>query len=183
MIKFRFNPRKALDAVEWMLATAGEPIDFHAILKAAYFADKRMLNQHGRPIFGANYRAMNYGPVPLELYEMLKGEPYWLSELEIEDYPWRRCGGYQVKRPHGPNWKVATENLAPVELEILAEEFECSRKMTFDRRTRETHGLDWVEGTRRPDERMAYEDMIDPNCPDRADLIEDLEVMGPRLAL
>jgi len=182
VIKFRFKPRKALEAIEWMLASAGVPVDFHTILKTAYFADKRMLNEHGRPIFGANYRAMNYGPVPVEIYEMLKCEAYWLSELEREDYPWKREGGYRVERPRGRNHDVTTDSLAPAEMRILAEEFERSRRMTFNHRTRETHGLDWVEGTRRQDERMAYEDMIDPDRPDRADLIEDLEVMGPRLA-
>jgi hypothetical protein len=55
--------------------------------------------------------------------------------------------------------------------------------MTFTERPRETHGMDWVEGTRRPYERMAYEDMIAPDLPAREELIEELETMGPRIAL
>jgi hypothetical protein len=43
--------------------------------------------------------------------------------------------------------------------------------------------MDWVEGTRRDGQRMAYEDMIRPDLPGRAELIEDLEAMGPRLVL
>lgn len=182
MIQFRFNPRKASQAVEWMLATANQPVDFHTILKTIYFADKRMLNEVGRPIFGATYRAMNFGPVPLEVYEMLKSEPYWLTELDLEDFPWTRSG-YWVRLSRPPNHVPEPDDIAPLEMDILSEEFARSRGMTFNERTRETHGMDWVEGTRRPDERMAYEDMIALDRPGREDLISDLEAMGPRLVL
>ncbi len=182
MIQFRFNPLKALQAVEWMLENAGKEVDFHTILKAAYFADKQMLNEHGRPVFGANYRAMNYGPVPLEIYEMLKCEPYWLTELARDEYPWERTG-YRVKLNPGWNEPRIYSEIAPVEMDILRDAFAQCRAMTFDQRTRETHGMDWVEGTRRDGQRMAYEDMIRPDLPGRAELIEDLEAMGPRLVL
>lgn len=182
MIQFRFNARKAKEAIQWMLATANAPVDFHALLKAVYFADKQMLNEFGRPVFGASYRAMNYGPVPLEVYEMLKCEPYWLAELDLEDYPWVRRG-FHVSAHPGPNALPQPDHLAPAELDALRTAFDRSRAMTFTERTRETHGMDWVEGTRRPGHRMAYEDMVDSNAPDRAELIEDLDAMGPRIAL
>lgn len=183
MITFRFNPRKTQEALERMLATAGEAVDFHTLLKAVYFADKQMLNEHGRPIFGASYRAMNYGPVPLEVYEMLKCEPYWLTELSIEEYPWDRVGGYRVKLRLPTNQPATPEELALSEVKILDRAFLSSQGMNFDQRTRETHGMDWVEGTRRSGGRMAYEDMIDPDMPQRDELIEELRVMGPRLEL
>lgn len=182
MIQFRFNPRKALQAVEWMLATATEAVDFHTLLKAVYFSDKRMLNEHGRPIFGVTYRAMNYGPVPLEIYEMLKCEPYWLTELALEEYPWMRKG-FKIELIQKLNCPPETDDLAKAEMEFLREAFEQSRKMTFTQRTRETHGMDWVEGTRRLGERIAYEDMIAAERPYRTELIEELEAMGPRIVL
>lgn len=182
MIQFRFNPTKAFQAINWMLATSNQALDFHTILKAVYFADKAMLNYHGRPIFGATYRAMNYGPVPLEIYEMLKCEPYWLSELGLDDYPWMRKG-YKVELCTRRNSLSQPDDLASVEMDILVDALNHSRGMSFDQRTRETHGVDWVEGTRRPDARMAYADMIAKDRPGRAELIEDLEAMGPRLVL
>jgi hypothetical protein len=182
MIHFRFNPTKAFQAIEWMLATANTPLDFHTILKAVYFADKEMLNLHGKPIFGASYRAMNYGPVPLEIYEMLKCEPYWLTELSIDDYPWIRSG-YKISKDNSNNHLPDTVDIAPAELEILEKSFKRSRTMNFNQRTRETHGMDWVEGTRRSGGEMAYEDMIELDRPNRAELIEELETMGPRLVL
>ena len=81
MIKFRFNPRKAYEGILWMLSQANGRRDLHAVLKACYFADKSHLNEYGRPVFGARYQAMPYGPVPLQIYEMLKGEPHWYRNL------------------------------------------------------------------------------------------------------
>lgn len=182
MIQFRFNPVKAAQAVHQMLVWADGTLDFHTILKAVYFADREMLNRHARPIFGATYRAMNYGPVPLQVYEMLKAEPYWLSELDMEDYPWTRRG-YKVSTLHGHNNPPETDHLARAEIELLHNALTKSRAMSFDQRTRETHGMDWVRGTQRYDERMAYEDMIAPDHPSREEVIEDLEAMGPRIVL
>jgi hypothetical protein len=182
MIQFRFSPRKALQAVEWMLVEAGEAVDFHTLLKTVYFADKRMLNEFGRPIFGATYRAMNFGPVPLEVYEMAKCEPLWLAELELDEYPWTRSG-YKVSRAKGRNAKADLDDIAPAEMDILRDAFAMSRAMTFNQRTRETHGMDWVEGSRRKGAAMAYEDMIDATRHDREELIADLEAIGPRLVL
>lgn len=54
--------------------------------------------------------------------------------------------------------------------------------MSFSARTRDTRGEDWVEGTRREDGRMAYEDMIEPG-ENWGALIEELEAMGPWIVL
>ena len=96
LIRFRFAARKAL-AVLHRMVEEQEGIDLHAALKACYFADKDHLNRHGRPVFGANYRAMRFGPVPLEIYEMAKGEPIWLAELGLDRLPWE-LRGYRLHR-------------------------------------------------------------------------------------
>ena len=186
MIRFRFRPEKALEAVRWMLHRTAQmrdrsaALDFHTILKAAYFADRKLLNEAGRPVFGADYRAMNYGPVPVEIYEMLKCEPYWLSELGIGDYPWRRQG-YHVRLQGTPANDL--RHLSELDMQALEAGFERAASMTFDERTRETHGLDWVRGLDRPGKRMDYADMIDPDNPRREDIIAELERLGPRIVL
>ncbi|WP_156013269.1 Panacea domain-containing protein [Thioalkalivibrio sp. HK1] len=183
-IKFCFAPKKCLQAVQWMLVTADEPLDFHTILKTAYFADKRRLNEHRRPIFGDTYRAMNYGPMPVEFYQMLKCEPYYLQEIELDEYPWERKG-YRV---HLIDADRRTEILNPTHLskndmDILTEEFERCRRMNFNQRTDETHQMDWVRGFRRLDNRMAYEDMIADDHPDREEILQYLTAMGHRFVL
>ena len=170
-----------------MLARANEPLEFQTILKTAYFADKRMLNKHWRPIFGATYRAMNHGPVPVEVYEMLKCEPYYLSELDLSRYPWKLKNGHWVKltdpNPDRQNTLLNPDSIAENDMVILAEELDRSQKMSFDQRTRQTHQMDWVKGVKRLDNRMAYEDMIAYDNPNREEILEYLISMGVRIVL
>ncbi|MCS6780342.1 MAG: Panacea domain-containing protein [Geminicoccaceae bacterium] len=177
MIRFRFAPAKARAAVQWMLHEARpDPLDLHTILKACYFADKEHLNRWGRPIFGARYRAMRYGPVPVEIYEMLKGEPYWLAELAAERYPWS-LNGYRVK---GENEPPDLDALSETDFEELERGFDRARRMTFDQRTAATHGPDWQKAQLGW---MRYEDMIEPDNPRRAEILETLEEISFRMVL
>jgi hypothetical protein len=115
-IRFKFRPEKAFAAIHWMVRQR-PGLDLHALLKACYFADKAHLNTFGRPIFGATYRAMRFGPVPIEIYEMAKGEALWLSEVQRDRYPWT-LEGYRLRltanddpertaATHGPDWQAA----------------------------------------------------------------------------
>ena len=161
-IAFRFSPRKARAAVHRMLQQADHQ-DLHTVLKACYFADKEHLNQFNRPIFGATYRAMRFGPVPLEIYGMAKGEAYWLAELGAERYPWTMAG-YRLNLD--TNEEPELEFLSESDMDALQAGFARSRSMTFNERTAATHGHDWQAadlGT------MCYEDMLEdgPEKPER----------------
>lgn len=177
MIRFRFAPAKARAAVQWMLQEARpQPLDLHTILKGCYFADKDHLNEWGRPIFGARYRAMRYGPVPVEIYEMLKGEPYWLAELGAERYPWSLRGFYV----HGENEPPDLDELSQTDRDALQNAFARARTMTFDQRTAASHGPDWQKAQLGW---MRYEDMIEENNPRRAEILETLEELSTRMVL
>ncbi len=141
-------------AIKWMLQEHPR-LDLHTILKTCYFADKQHLNQFGRPIFGASYRAMRFGPVPIEIYEMLKGEVIWLAELSMEQYPWV-LEGYSVRivDNNAPN----LDRLSETDLQCLRDALNKSVHMTFNERTAATHGPDWQAADLGM---MSYEDMID----------------------
>ena len=188
-IRFNFVPAKAFDAVSWMLRTGAENgrqwLDFHTILKACYFADRHALAERQLPIFGAEYIAMEHGPVPIEVYEMLACEPKWLMELaerSVDGYPWRREDHFVTLKGEA---RIAEEctGIARAELSIVEQAFEKSSGMEFTLRTRETHEADWVRGTRRPGRRMHYEDMIPEDALDREELIRDLREDGFHYAL
>jgi hypothetical protein len=174
-IRFKFSPAKTLAAIQWMLERR-QAIDLHTVLKTCYFADRQHLNEHGRPIFGATYRAMRFGPVPLEIYEMAKGEAIWLAELGEDAYPWR-LDGFWVRRVanEGPNLDVLSES----DLEALEHGFELSCSMNFTERTAATHGPDWQAASLG---RMRYEDMLD-DTPDKAERIAYLREAAPRMRL
>ncbi len=153
-LRFKFAAAKAEAAIHRML-TEHQRIDLHTILKTCYFADKQHLNLHGRPVFGATYRAMRFGPVPLEIYEMLKGESLWLAEINADHYPWILNG--HVLRLDA-NDEANIDCLSETDIECLDISLERSVNMTFNERTEATHGPDWQAAELGL---MRYEDMID----------------------
>lgn len=171
-IRMRFSPRRGLEAIRHMLAWASQDgrgrADLHTLLKACYFADKAHLNAHWRPIFGATYRAMSYGPVPVEIYDMLKAEPLWLAELEIPDMPWRRAG-YHIEPTE--NTKPRPHHLSATDLGALEAGFRQARTLSFNARTAASHDRAW-ERARLGE--MSYADMVEDTNPDREAILDTL---------
>ena len=166
-IHFKFSAQKAYAAIHWMVSEHHD-IDLHAALKACYFADKSHLNAHRRPIFGATYRAMKFGPVPLEIYEMIKGEPLWKAELGMAEFPWE-LSGYRLRS--SMNSKPDLDVLSETDFEHLQKGTEQSLQMNFTERTAATHGLDWQRADLGF---MRYEDMIDDG-PRKEAIVSDLQ--------
>ena len=67
----QFDKTKALNALLFV-ANRVQRKDFHKIFKIIYFADRQHLAEWGRPITGDTYIAMDAGPVPSRMYDMLK---------------------------------------------------------------------------------------------------------------
>jgi hypothetical protein len=174
-IRFRFAVRKAYAAIEWMVAQK-PGIDLHTLLKACYFADKDHLNKHERPIFGATYRAMPFGPVPLEIYDMAKCEPLSLADMGIDRFPWK-LEGFRLQQE--TNALVGLGSLSASDQESLKYGFQRSNSMTFNQRTAETHGRDWQAARLGI---MNYEDMIDDG-PHKPELVKRLRQEGRFLRL
>lgn len=153
---YKFSSEKAYAAIHWMVRR-NHDIDLHTALKTCYFADKSHINEFFQPIFGATYRAMKYGPVPLEIYEMMKGEGLWLWEVKAEETPWQ-LEGYKLRcvKNVDPDMSAFAES----EIEHLQRGFDLSLGMNFTARTAATHGHDWHAANGGV---MRYEDMIEPS--------------------
>lgn len=76
-IRFRINYEKCLEGIQY-LAAHQPGITQYYVGKVFFFADKAHLLDWGRPISGDRYMAMQHGPVPSTIYDILKdtsGEP------------------------------------------------------------------------------------------------------------
>ena len=166
VIRFKFAAEKARAAIHHMVWKK-PGIDLHTMLKACYFADKKHLNEELRPVFGANYRAMKFGPVPLEIYEMAKGESLWLAELSAERFPWE-LSGYRLNL-HS-NTQPDLDSLSETDNVALEDGLATSSAMSFSARTAITHGQDWQSAELGF---MRYEDMLDETS-DKEDRIQYL---------
>jgi len=78
MLKFKYDEHKAISS---LLYIAGHLIglndrkvkpDLHKVFKILYFADQKHLARYGRVIVGDFYIAMDHGPVPSNMYDMVK---------------------------------------------------------------------------------------------------------------
>lgn len=79
----RFSEQKALAAILYLINKTGK-IDLYALLKTLYYADKYHFQQWGRTITEDTYFRRQYGPIPSEIYDMLKsvrGDGVWSHDL------------------------------------------------------------------------------------------------------
>lgn len=72
MLRFRINWDKAIEAID-LLARHKPGITQYYVGKICYFADKEHLLDYGRPITGDRYIAMEHGPVPSSIRDLLNG--------------------------------------------------------------------------------------------------------------
>src|SRR5574340_1046315 len=66
-----FDREKALETILFVAKNLATPT-LHSVSKVLYLADKRHLQDYGRLICGDRYIAMEYGPVPSAIYNMMK---------------------------------------------------------------------------------------------------------------
>lgn len=83
-----FDRKKALNALLYV-ANRLKRKDFHKLFKVLYFAERQHLADWGRPITGDTYIAMDAGPVPSRIYDMLKivrGDSYMPDSEGLSRY-------------------------------------------------------------------------------------------------
>ena len=73
MIRFNFDESKAVETLVF-IAQAWPAITPFYLSKVLFFADRDHLRAFGRPVTGDAYIAMNNGPVPSRIYDIVKGE-------------------------------------------------------------------------------------------------------------
>ena len=136
----QFDKEKALNALLYV-ANRVQRKDFHKIFKIIYFADRQHLADWGRPITGDTYIAMEAGPVPSRLYDMLKivrGDSY-LPDIEgLGKY-------FQVE-----NWMYVNplqdanlNRLSPNEQEVLDACIDKYSSLSYDEIKEKSHDNAW----------------------------------------
>lgn len=73
MIRFQFNESKAIEALAYVAEQWPGITPFY-VSKVLFFADRDHLRDYGRPVIGDVYIAMDNGPVPSRIYDMIKGK-------------------------------------------------------------------------------------------------------------
>jgi hypothetical protein len=72
-IRFRLNTDRCIQGIQWLAVQRPGITQFYVGI-VFFFADKSHLLDWGRPISGDRYLAMEHGPVPSAIYDMLKSD-------------------------------------------------------------------------------------------------------------
>ena len=136
----QFDKEKSLNALLYV-ANRVQRKDFHKIFKIIYFADRQHLADWGRPITGDTYIAMEAGPVPSRLYDMLKivrGDSYLPDTEGLGKY-------FQVE-----NWMYMRplqdadlNKLSANEQEAMSEAIEKYAALSYDEIKEKSHDVAW----------------------------------------
>lgn len=138
MLKFKVDIEKCLQAALYVLKATGGTSDFHKMFKILYFADQKHLAKYGRPITGDNYVAMKNGPVPSNIYDILKSIR---AETIFSEYAKQFLPFFDVRFNHFVSAKQEPnlEILSETDIEILDEAINENKNLTFSQLTEKSH--------------------------------------------
>lgn len=139
-----FKKDVALQAIMYILSKLGGKTDMHKLSKILYFADQQHLSVYGRSITGDSYIAMQFGPVPSKVDDMLKavrGDSFFsgtpLSD-ELATY-FRFANKYIIEALKKPDLEYLSES----DIECLDAAIAKCKDLTFGELTQLSHGLAW----------------------------------------
>ncbi|MFC7048560.1 Panacea domain-containing protein [Emcibacter nanhaiensis] len=138
MTRFPFNWEKSIQAIDY-LASLKPGITQYYIGKIIFFADREHLLDYGRPITGDRFVAMEHGPVPSTILDLLKTDSGYPDEI-VEELHDRIA-----IEPEGNKLHVYTKgedkfySLSGSDKEYLAEALEKYGSMSFAELKRLSH--------------------------------------------
>jgi len=140
----RFDPQRAIELVLYVACRLRYPT-FHSVSKILYFADKEHLSRYGSLLSGDSYVAMKHGPVPSEIYNLLKAaagrRESWISPryYEVAKGAIRVQGNYRLRALRAAN----PDFLSAAQRECLDASLKDYGNLSFERLTAKSHDLAW----------------------------------------
>lgn len=137
-----FDREKAIEATLFMANLLPNPTK-HSISKMFYLADKLHLQEYGRLICGDLYIAMEYGPVPSAIYDMMKvSAGQGRIDPDTDDFI---LEAFTISKSRSivPKRESETSFLSESEMECIKEVIRLYGDKTFGQLTDLTHDAAW----------------------------------------
>ena len=161
------DAEKAIQAVAFLVQVLPSP-DIHRVVHVLYFAEKEHLAKYGRTLTKDSYIAMNFGPVPTNLYDLIKSVRGDGSSNFLDKNP-------ELMKLAKEKMKVYDHNLAiigPIESDLLSESdkeclLESSKEyghLPFSILTERSHDAAWKATAK--NQQIALKDIVEtlPNA-------------------
>lgn len=138
MVQFEVDIEKSIQATLYILKQVGGTCDFHKVFKVLYFADQKHLARFGRPVTGDNYVAMKNGPVPSNIYDILKSIR---SKSVFSSYAQQYAAFFDVKFSHYVIAKQQPdiEFLSETDIDCINEALQENKDLDFLQLTDKSH--------------------------------------------
>lgn len=152
-----FQTDAALNALLYALSKLEGKSDMHKLCKILYFADQRHLSLYGRSITGDTYIAMQYGPVPSNVDDILKavrGDSFFADYVGNIKEKITFENRYIVNAITPPDM----DELSASDIECLDYAIEFCRDKSFGQLTELSHGLAWSNTAR--DRAISVKDIL-----------------------
>lgn len=173
MASFEFDFEKAFAALLYLASKPKDVPEFdkYKAAKLLFLADKYHVVRYGRPILGDFYCAMEYGPIPSKILDLLKEITGPEARRETTEEVTRLLNSLDIDRRYkyprlvakGP---VNLDSLSKSDLMALDHVIAVHGRKTFDELKALTHAMPayrkaWakLDGTAAPP--MSYEDFFD----------------------
>ncbi len=154
---FKFD--KSVNSLLYALQQLGNKTDMHKLCKILYFADQKHLSEYGRSITGDTYIAMQFGPVPScvdDILKALRGDSFFSPSHEIE--PLRQSmifeNRFMIRALQAPDM----DELSTSDIKCLDYAIEICKDKSFEQLTRLSHGLAWSNTQR--DRAISIKDIL-----------------------
>lgn len=142
---FEFKLDKGIEAVLYIAQNVDEPT-FHRISKIIYFADRKHLEKYGRFICGDSYVAMKHGPVPSEIYDILKAvRGDTVSSFKPYEAPEKAKSAFSVQEQYEVKQlrEASLDFFSESDLECLNYSIEKYGSLSFGELTKLSHDQAW----------------------------------------
>lgn len=140
-VRLEPNMDKIIAAISYLIASAGvrdQNLTQYDIVKTLFLADRKHLNEYGRPITFDNYYAMPYGPVPNLAYDFLKGNKRVLQKYG-KALPWTTKKGPHNKLLFSLRGKPEIDALSSSDKEALESALMIVGSLSFSQIVNLTH--------------------------------------------
>lgn len=139
-----FKYDRAINSLLYSLKSLGGTSDMHKLCKILYFADQRHLSEYGRSITGDTYIAMQFGPVPScvdDILKALRGDSFFSSVPEIEQL--KHCIVFDNKFIVRALAEPDMDELSGTDVQCLDYAIDLCKDKSFAELTKFSHGLAW----------------------------------------
>lgn len=154
---FKFD--RAINSLLYSLRQLGGKTDMHKLCKILYFADQHHLSEYGRSITGDTYIAMQFGPVPScvdDILKALRGDSFFSSVPEIEQL--RHCLVFENRFIVRALIEPDMDELSCSDVRCLDYAIDLCKDKSFHELTTFSHGLAWSNTQR--DRSISVKDIL-----------------------